>query len=248
MLKKILSILLVITLFTGVCGCMGEKSSGSANIEAVILYLNEKYDGQFSIISAVEEFDGYSGKSERYLCNSLQYPDTFSTIIYYDSTYGEDIINIGDNEFGIEDDFAEVVFENEILNSINLSNNATVKCNIDFHLKHPSKAEFESGLENCLNNEELLAYVKFYILSDEITSTTEDYSAVENWISQNKPYTAYIYTAVGLELSGNEIDSLYLENKYNFGNFLTESETFKYVDFTLYEIEEGFSNKKIVKE
>ena len=44
------------------------------------------------------------------------------------------------------------------------------------------------------------------------------------------------------KLDKNEIDSLYLENKYNFGNFLTESEKFQNVEFTLYE-EDEFTHK-----
>jgi Fe-S oxidoreductase len=46
----------------------------------------------------------------------------------------------------------------------------------------------------------------------------------------------------------NEIDSIYSDNKENFGNFLADSENFQYVDFTLYEEENGFSNKKVIKE
>jgi hypothetical protein len=76
----------------------------------------------------------------------------------------------------------------------------------------------------------------------------KEYNTIKNWVSTNKPYTAYIYTAHTSEQAKNEIDSIYSDNKENFGNFLADSENFQYVDFTLYEEENGFSNKKVIKE
>lgn len=248
-MKKNIVLFLIITLVIGLCGCISGKNTMSRNDEAIITYLNEKYGEQFSILSGVMEFDGHSGKMERYLCKSDKYQDTFSTIIYYNSDYGAEVISVGNKEFGVEDTFAEVVFENEILNNFETDKkDVIIKCNIDFQLKQPDKAEFEEGLNSCLQNNDLLAYVKFYILSSEENPSSEEYNTIKNWVSTNKPYTAYIYTAHTSEQAKNEIDSIYSDNKENFGNFLADSENFQYVDFSLYEEENGFSNKKVIKE
>lgn len=241
--------LLLITLVTGVCGCMSSKLNLNEYKSAILSFLQEKYDSDFLIKNIYQEFDGNSGMVVRAVCSNVDSSDEFTVFCYLDSTVGADVYEIDGKEHSINEDYPEVIFQNEILSMLNnVSMSRTLlKCNLDFLGRNPTVDEYQAGLLSCLQNEELDAYVKFYILSDDNDISKEIRDSIEILLKKLNPSTGYIYYLVTSSFDETELNNIYTQNQHDFGNYLTNGTLGELLEFSLYKKNKGLEERRVIR-
>ena len=248
-MKKTVLFLLVIFLVIGVCGCMSSKLNLNEYKNAILSFLQEKYDSDFLIKNIYQEFDGNSGMVVRAVCSNVDSSDEFTVFCYLDSTVGSDVCEIDGNEHSISEDYTAVIFQKEILSMLNdVSTSRTLlKCNLDFLGRNPTTDEFQTGLLSCLQNEELNACVKFYILSDDNDISKEMRDSIEILLEIINPSTGYIYFLVTSSFNETELNNIYAENQHDFGNYLTNGTLGEFLEFSLYKKDKGLEERRVIR-
>ena len=231
---------------------MDTNLNEAAYKDAILSFLKNKYNEQFEIIELYLEFNGDIGLAVRALCKSSAYTDTFLSYCYFDPSMTDEKVKIDENEYSLDDEYSEVVLQNKLLllvdQAYQYDESIFVGCKVGFLGRYPSADELNKGMEFCLHNDELRAHVKFYILTSGSSKAKELQGKVEDFIVHHRPYKGYVYYAVSSKFNKADIVQEYFENQHDFGNYLTSSNLADTVEFTLYKIDAGLQERRIVKE
>ena len=229
---------------------MNKNIDVAAYKDAIILFLQEKYNDNFDVVSLYQEFDGNTGMKVRALCSKAGSRDQFSVYCYFDSSTANEKIYIDGNEHSIVDSYAEVLYQNALLSEINIaaSVDSLVRCKVSFNSEQPSKSNMVDGMDFCLQNQEFDPYVKFYIFVSRNSSASEVQSAVEDVLNLHRPCTGYIYIAYFDEFSKDAVLGVYKEHQNDFGNYLTNTAFAEHVEFVLYKNDTGLQDKQTIRE
>ena len=214
----------------------------------ILSFLQGKYDEEFEIVKLYQEFEGDSGMMVRALCRGAKYDDEFLVCCYLDSTIANELIEIDGNKHSIEDSYSEVILQNQFLNLVTYEENLNViiKCNVDFYGRNPSSEEIQTGMY-CLKEEELNAYLKVYIITDNVETTRKVQEDIEKLLIKYEPCNGYLYHAEKNKFNKDEIEKIFRENQHDFGNFLSSSDFANKVEFSLYRKEEGLKERQIIR-
>ena len=229
---------------------MNKNLDAAAYKEAIISFLQEKYNDKFNIINLYQEFDGDTGMKVRALCSKTGSSDRFSVYCYLDSAIADEKIYIDGNNHSIVDFYTEVLYQNALLSEINVATSADslVRSKVSFYLEQPSTTDVANGMDFCLQKQDLDACAKFYILVSRNTCASEIQSAVENVLNLHRPCTGYIYIAYFDEFDKDAVLSVYEENQNDFGNYLANTDFADRVEFVLYKNDTGLQEKRTIRE
>ena len=245
--RKVVGLIIALLIFViGACGCM--KQDEQLYKEGLLTYLSEKYNTEFVIKEAYQEFNGNDGIYFRIICTSQDYDDEFLVYCYLDDAHEGDTIEIENKFCTISDEYAEVLLKHKVLDVIRgvATSEMFIECDVIFSGRQPMRDEMEEGLESCAANLDLQTYVKVYLISrDEISE--EVVQATETLMAQLNPYTGYIYSVVEPYREAEGLKTLY-DAESNFGNYLSGSQYDGHVEFILYKQETGLQEREIVKE
>jgi len=241
---------MLIFVVIGACGCMKKNIDGNVYKNAIISYLEEKYHEEFTVMKLYQEFEGNSGMAVRALCAKEENKDYFTVYCYLDSTVSDEIIIIDGNEHSIVDSYTEVLFQNAILDEVDVleCGGCFVRCKVSFNAGQPSKSDIASGINFCLQKQKLDPYVKLYVIVQCDTSTEKIESKLKEILNKYEPCTGYIYLVYMEEYDENEIKKVYEEKQNDFGNYLANTDYADIVEFILYKCDTGMQDKQYIKE
>lgn len=229
---------------------MKKNIDGAVYEEKIISFLEQKYNKKFTVIKLYQEFEGNSGMSIRALCSEKEKEEQFTVYCYFDSTIATEKITIDGNEHSIVDSYAEVIYQNLLLEEVNTLgfDDCVIKCKVDFNAEQPLADDVASGMDFCLQKQELDPYVKFYVIAEYSSSTETVQAQIEEVIKRHMPSTGYIYLAFSKEYNKDQVLRLYEENQNDFGNYLTNTDFANRVEFILYNNDIGMNDKEIIRE
>ena len=235
--------------FFGACKDMITQLDKTRYENAILSYLQDKYQEGFTIESIYQEFSGDTGSVVRATCKAVDNSETFTVHCYLDKTITPHTMLVNGQAHSVEDTYTEVLCQKRLMQSLagNLGDHCVVKCNVDFYNRQPTSDEYAQGIEACMKNAELCAYIKVYIMSDGNTDAQAVYSAAEKLVEQYAPDTGYIYFAVPKTFDAVYAGQVYAEHYNDFGNFLTQNDYAATIWFTLYESEAGLQSRQLVK-
>lgn len=242
-------ILIIMLVMFGVSGCMNTQIDKTAYENAILTFLQEKYGEDFTVITMYQEFSGDTGALIRATCKGTTAEETFTVRCYLDEEVTAQKLQINGQMHSVEDSYAEVLCQSQLMRELPecSEESCIIKCRVDFYNRQPTMDEYAQGLEACLRNEELRAYIKVYILSDGCAQAQDAYGKVEELVEQYAPDTGYIYFAILETFDPAYANQVYAENKNDFGNYLAQQDYADQLWFTLYEAERGLQSRKSVK-
>lgn len=111
---KLMKYILVFCMLIGACGCMPKNSNFN---DAILDYLKDKYnEEEFHIEKLTNEFNG-SQYIFRAVCTG-KYPEKF--VVYcYETPLDLPIIYFNELEYGVEDDYANIILQNQYSDYLN---------------------------------------------------------------------------------------------------------------------------------
>lgn len=229
---------------------MNTQVDQAAYENAILSYLQDKYEEKFTIKAIYQEFAGDTGALIRAICMSEKYADEFTVRCYLDASVTPQTLQISGQEHSIEDSYAAVLCQKQLMQKMPVCSpeGCVVKCRVEFYNRQPTVDEYAQGLEACIRNEALRAYIKIYILSDGSAQAQDAYSKAEKLVEQYAPNTGYIYFAVLEYFDAAHAEQVYADNQHDFGNFLAQKDYADQLWFTSFMIETGLQARKVVKE
>ena len=228
---------------------MNTQTDKIAYEQAILSYLQDKYQETFEIKAMYQEFTGNAGVLIRATCVNKKYADEFSVRCYFDSSAAEKTLLIKEHQYSIEDSYMQILFQNQLMQVLpQLSDkHSVIMCRVEFYNRQPTADEYADGLEACLRNEKLRAYVKIYILSDGNGQAPEMYAKAEKLLQQYAPDTGYVYYVVLKSFLAEQVKQWYLEHLHNWGYFIMEQLQSEQRCFSVFKIETGLQSRNIVK-
>ncbi len=246
--KICLTLLLGILILVGVCGCM---ENGKQFETPILEYLQDKYGSEFVMLSSGLEFNGTDGTYIHATCKSESYDETIHVYCYPESKRKGDQLDIGGVAHVVEEDYAEIVFQNELQEKLQAlaGEDVFLRCQVSFSNHCISKDEFEAGLKACLENGELYSHVTVYTIAGEAADMTGIRSAIEAFCGGFDAYRQYLYFAsTPDDTDMQKIQTHYTEEPNTYDVHLNECEEIARVEFTLLKRGEGVTKRSVERE
>lgn len=176
-IRLALVFILISSIMVGVCGCMGEGKSSTA--EQALAYLQDKYNQEFQIISSID--------------SSLDVP--YDEIFFQTSTYPNETVTVfrkkDNNGFYFVDDYYKLIVSdeyNELLQSVIGSCLSEKKVYFDFTADYyPAELDASYSLVDALNNFSDSLFANIYVFVPSSTSDMSEKlrSEIENTLRSN---------------------------------------------------------------
>lgn len=246
-LKRSFLLLITILIMIGVCGCMSVEQDYKEPIQN---YLKEKYGCNFEIKQVTKEFNGLDGSYLRAICQSDTNDGIFEVFCYLDSKKDGDKIAIGENEYVILDDYADVIFMNQLKVKIEeqIGADAFLQCQVTFSDHFVTEEEYKAGMRACLDNAELYSHVTVYVVVKDETTLEALREKVETVCLSFNAYRQYLYFAVASSADVTEIQKHFENNEDTFDQHMNECDLINKVYFSLIKRDEGIIKRSVEKE
>lgn len=217
--------------------------------EAVLTYLQEKYNDTFSVVRGYQEFDGRNGLYLRLICCSATYKDEeFIAMCYAEEARSDVRVSIEGKIFALADEYAQVLIQNEVLQQLPHAENAVVRCRVRFPIDQPTPADLLLGAAHCLGSAVQGASLTIFIVAKDNPAVQALRAAAEDLTVQYAPYAGYICLAEKSEFDEAEIRLAYTAHQHNFDDFLVKSDFADRLAVTLYKAKTRTLNRRMIKE
>lgn len=246
-LKRSFLFLITILIMIGVSGCMSVERDINEPIQN---YLKEKYDCNFEIEQITKEFNGLEGSYLRAICHSDVDEGAFEVFCYLNSDEKGDKITIDENEYVISDDYADVIFMNQLKAKIEeqIGTDAFLQCQVTFSNHFITKDEYKTGLQACLNNTDLYSHITVYVAVEDESVLDALRKEVETVCLSFNAYRQYLYFAVAPGEDVSDIQKHFEDNMNIFDQHINECELIDKVYFSLIKRDEGITKRSVEKE
>lgn len=218
--------------------------------DAILSFLQEKYEEEFVVLKLFQEFEGQTGMAVRALCAPKSSDDRFSVYCYFDAEIADEKIVIDNHTHSVSDAYIGIQLQNRLLEELSDANlsKCIVKCRVTFDPQPAQVACADEKAASILQNAAYDPSVSFYVISERGTPTDEVQRCILNILNTYKPCTGYVYLAQLDVYTPDSILSTYTEKQHDFGNYLANTDFANQVDFLLYKNDTGAQTKKVIKE
>lgn len=245
--KKVFLLLIIVFIMMGVCGCV---STDLIYKEPIKEYLENKYGCAFEIHQASRAFSGLDGSYIYAVCESETNKGVFSVYCYPAEENDDKNVSIGGEDYVITDDYADIVFQNELEQKLKnaIDEDVFLKCQITFSNHFITDEEYDKGFETCLNDKNLYSHVTVYAVLTDVTKIDAIREKAENICLGYNAYRQYLFFAVAKSEDINDICKHYEKNFEMFDQHMEDCDLIEKVDFTLLKRDEGITLRETVKE
>lgn len=246
-LKQLLLLLITILIILGTCGCMSVEQDYKEPIQN---YLKEKYGCNFEVKQVTKEFNGYDGSYIRTVCTSEEYAGNFEVFCYPVEGRIGDKIMLDGGEYVIIDDYADIVFQNQLEEQLKeqIDEDVFVKCQITFSNYCITEPEYKSGMKACLEDQAHSSHVVVYIVTNNEDELERIQKMVETSCLEINAYMQYLYFAIAPSADVSDIQQHFEENPELFDQHIKECDQIERVQFTLIKRDEGITKRSVEKE
>ena len=245
--KKIKVLIVVILLIFIMIVFIVKFSYELKNKKAIANYLNEKYGDNFTVIKSgnVSNILGLmTGEWNKY---AIVKCDSYDNLIYVmcSPNIGEkdDKIYIDGKLHAIREEYAEIVFENQIENELEkkINNEFFLKCEVQFSNYYINNDEYKKGLKYCLEDKSIYSHVTIYAIARDESQMSEIRSVIEDYCSEYNAHRQNLYFAIAPSIDEKTIMEHYDEN---FDSHLKMCDEIYKIDYTLLKRDEGITRRE----
>lgn len=234
----------------GANGCMSSKSDLNTIKKEISLYLKEKYNCNFEVTQITEEFSGNRGIFYRLVCKSDKYTDLCVVYCHTDEGYNGTSLTIGNEDYLVTDDFANIVFQSEYASLLQdiTGDDVLIKCKLRTPNYNLSNEDFASGLKNCLENPDIPVYMYTFIFADNEKAGTNLKTSAENFLAQYNMYKQYLYVCYQDDIDFENWNTLYYDNYSEFIAYLLYKSDIDRVEYSSFNQNAGLVRSTVEKE
>lgn len=228
---------------------IGIRSYIEKNKRLIADYLMEKYDEKFTVIELGNKFDGNDLWYKYAIAKSDVYEEEIFIYCYPNSNRKGEKIYLNEKEHVVVDNYAEIVFQNQIQNELEkkINDEVFLKCKISFSNYSISKEEYKKGMKYCLENENLSSYIRIYAIARDQKQMDSIRNIVEEYCLEYNTHTQYLYFAISPFTDEKTVMKHYKKESNSFDYHLNNCNGISHLEFTLIKRNQGITKKSVLK-